>query len=302
MTTDQALRFLDALGRAGVATISFSGGEPLLREDLDLLARRALSWGIRPTVNTSGVLAVRHLDRLRSMDLVKLSLDGPEDVNDSMRGRGSYRAAVRGLDAMLGAGLKVRLVTTLTRANCAVGVVEHLLCLAESHRIGVLFQVFHPHGDALGLERFAPTPDQAEEVSDYLADRRFQGRRGLDNALYSLGFLRGRRHRVPLACQGGRLFVIVDALGRMTPCDRVRPVPEGRWTGGEFRVDGLSRVPTSECRGCAFSGSLTLNVLGNGPRGLAFVGEAMLREAAGVLVRKARRPRWTRGPGGGGAS
>lgn len=291
MPAERALEFVDALGRAGVATVSFSGGEPMLREDLDILARRAASWGISPTVNTSGVLVPRFLDRIRSMDLVKLSLDGPEETHDALRGAGSYRAARRGLVAIRRAGLPVEIEVTLTRANCTPETVDHVMELAKSVGAEAVFQVFHPHGDPADAERFAPTRDQAAEVADRLADLWLSGARRLNNDLFGLGFVRGRTGGIPLACQGGRLFVIVDAAGRMTPCDRVRPVPSIRWTGGEFRTDGVGRVPVSECRGCAFSGSLRLNVLGNGFRGLLFAGEAMAYEVIQAARRRLGRPR-----------
>ncbi len=289
MSPQRAIEFVDALGRAGVATISFSGGEPMLREDLDALARRAASWGMSPTVNTSGVLAPRLLDRIRSMDLVKLSLDGPEEVHDALRGAGSYRAARQGLVEIRRAGLPVEIEVTLTRANCTVETVKHVLELARSTGSEVVFQVFHPHGDTRDVERFAPTQEQAERVADCLADVAFAGTRQLNNDLFGLGFVRGRTGGIPLACQGGRLFVIVDAAGRMTPCDRVRPVPSVQWAGGDLDIRGVGRVPTEECRGCAFSGSLRLNVLGNGLRGLLFAGEAVAYEG----IRAARR-RWDR--------
>ncbi len=289
MSTEQALAFVDALGRAGVATISFSGGEPMLREDLDLLARRAAAWGMSPTVNTAGTLIPRFLDRIRSMDLVKISLDGREDEHDALRGPGTYRAAVRGLMEARRAGLPVEIEVTLTRVNCLPESADHVLDLARSTGSEVVFQVFHPHGRQADADRFAPRRDQAEALGDHLADVWFAGTGCLNNDLFSLGFLRGREGGVPLACQGGRLFVIVDALGRMTPCDRVRPVPEAVWQGGEFRVDGLSRVPVSECRGCAFSGSLRLNVLGNPVRGVVFAGEAMAYEALRAVRRRLAR-------------
>lgn len=278
MDTDHALKFIDALGRAGVVTISFSGGEPLLREDLDLLARRARHWGIRPTVNTSGVLGPRCVERVRSMHLVKLSLDGPEDVHDKMRGQGVYRLALAALEAIKGVNVQVRIEATLTRSNCSVETASHLVELAKRYRTQVLFQVFHPHCIYEDVDRFTPTKAQVEEVADYIAYLWCRRERAIENAIYSIVFLRGRKNPVPLACTGGRLFVIADALGRLTPCDRMRPSPQMQWDGGEFSGQGLERVPSTECQGCAFSGSLTLNVVGNGPVGIAFAGEALLYE------------------------
>ena len=47
MDTDAAISFIDGLADFGVPVILFSGGEPLLREDLFELADYARQQGIR---------------------------------------------------------------------------------------------------------------------------------------------------------------------------------------------------------------------------------------------------------------
>ena len=95
----QAQDLLAALARAGVIEVSFSGGEPLTRADLPDLAKRARRLGMRPSVNTSGVLLARHIERVRAMTRIKVSLDGREATHDALRGTGVYRAACEGLQA-----------------------------------------------------------------------------------------------------------------------------------------------------------------------------------------------------------
>src|SRR5665647_3009133 len=59
LDTGEALRFIDHLAEFKVPVILFSGGEPLLREDLIELVTYAKSKGIRATISTNGTLLSR---------------------------------------------------------------------------------------------------------------------------------------------------------------------------------------------------------------------------------------------------
>jgi radical SAM protein with 4Fe4S-binding SPASM domain len=48
---------------------------------------------------------------------VQVSLEGPQDIHDQIRGAGSFTAALAGVRILLEAGLKVSLNTTLSRLN-----------------------------------------------------------------------------------------------------------------------------------------------------------------------------------------
>jgi len=78
-TTEECKRIIDSMAVIGVGTIGWTGGEPLLREDLEELTEYAGSKGIAANVTTNAVL----LDRRRAtrlmeagMSAVQISLDG----------------------------------------------------------------------------------------------------------------------------------------------------------------------------------------------------------------------------------
>ncbi|MCK4627747.1 MAG: radical SAM protein, partial [Sedimentisphaerales bacterium] len=56
LTTDQGLALLDDLAQFGVPVVLFSGGEPLLRDDLCILIEHARSLGLRTVISTNGTL------------------------------------------------------------------------------------------------------------------------------------------------------------------------------------------------------------------------------------------------------
>jgi len=119
--TDEGKRLLDDLGEYGVPVVLFSGGEPLVRDDLVDLVGYAAERGIRPVLSTNGTLITPEKARqLRDagLEYAGVSVDGLPERNDDFRGReGAFDAAVRGIRACLDAGLKTGLRYTITERN-----------------------------------------------------------------------------------------------------------------------------------------------------------------------------------------
>ena len=57
LTTAEGTRMLDGLADYGVPVVSFSGGEPMVHDDLETLVAHAADAGIRPVLSADGALA-----------------------------------------------------------------------------------------------------------------------------------------------------------------------------------------------------------------------------------------------------
>lgn len=121
MVTAAATEMLEDLAGFGVPVVLFSGGEPMLREDLFELLRRAAALGLRAVLSTNGTLIdARAAGRLREAGVayVGVSLDGLAEVHDGFRGQaGAFDRALEGLRHCRRAGLKTGLRLVLTRRN-----------------------------------------------------------------------------------------------------------------------------------------------------------------------------------------
>jgi pseudo-rSAM protein/SPASM domain protein len=121
LSTTEAKRMLDELADYGVPVILFSGGEPLVRDDLVELVAYADSVGLRPVLSTNGTLITpEKAQALKDAGLkyAGVSVDGLRERNDRFRGKeGAFDAAIRGIEASLGVGLKTGLRYTITKAN-----------------------------------------------------------------------------------------------------------------------------------------------------------------------------------------
>ena len=135
LSTAEGKALIDDLAAYGVPVLLFSGGEPLVREDLPELVSYADDRGIRPVLSTNGTLLTRENAReLREAGLkyAGVSVDGLRERNDRIRGaEGAFDAAVRGIEACLDVGLKTGLRYTITEHNVAdlegvVGLLVHV--------------------------------------------------------------------------------------------------------------------------------------------------------------------------------
>jgi putative heme d1 biosynthesis radical SAM protein NirJ1 len=121
ISTAQAKTMIDDLAAYGAPVMLFSGGEPLVRQDLVELASHATSRGMRAVISTNGTLITKEKAReLKSVGLsyVGISLDGGEEVHDHFRKvPGSFKKALEGVANCQAEGLKVGLRFTINKRN-----------------------------------------------------------------------------------------------------------------------------------------------------------------------------------------
>ncbi len=107
---------------AEVPSVSFTGGEPTLREDLPKLVRCAARIGLRVNLITNGTLLTDSLAgdlRRAGLRSAQVSVEGPTAaVHDALVGvEGSFERTMRGIEALKGQGIYVHTHTTINRLN-----------------------------------------------------------------------------------------------------------------------------------------------------------------------------------------
>ncbi|MFQ5742465.1 MAG: radical SAM protein [Acidobacteriota bacterium] len=125
LSTDEALRVVDQISTLNPRTLLIlTGGEPLLRHDLDTLVSRATAAGMMVVLGTNGTMLTDERAcelAARGLSGVGISLDSLiARRHDEFRGKqGAWRATVRGIESARRAGLDVQIQMTLTRENFA---------------------------------------------------------------------------------------------------------------------------------------------------------------------------------------
>lgn len=120
LTTDQCKAVLDDLAEFKVPAVLFSGGEPLVREDIFELAGYARSKGLHVVLSTNGTLIDEKLAKTfveLQFAYIGISLDSAiPAIHDEFRGMpGAFERTMRGFRHCVEAGQKVGLRLTLTR-------------------------------------------------------------------------------------------------------------------------------------------------------------------------------------------
>jgi len=100
LSFEQIRHMLEDARDLGCEWLDLTGGEPLMRKDiLDIIAS-ATSLGLKVSMCTNGTLIDEHTaERLLEAGLVTVvvSLEGPRELNDALRGGGNYEKTMRAL-------------------------------------------------------------------------------------------------------------------------------------------------------------------------------------------------------------
>ncbi|MDH4247119.1 MAG: radical SAM protein [Deltaproteobacteria bacterium] len=166
LTTEEGRRLLDELAAHGTRAVVFSGGEPLLRQDVPELIAHARSLGLTPHLSSNGSLITADMARTLAqagVDYVGVSVDGLPEFNDPYRGLPEgFAKAVAGLNHAREAGMKTGLRMTLTRANA--GQLEAMLKVAREipvNRFYLSHLVYSGRGRTLSGNDLAPEESRA---------------------------------------------------------------------------------------------------------------------------------------------
>ncbi len=167
------LRVIDEGGEFGVATVLFSGGEPLVYPGFLSLVERATNRGMYPTISTNGALLTDAvIEQLAGMgaDHIHLSLPAAsDDLYDRMTGRaGDLPKVVRAMRKLKQCGFYIRAKVVLTCFN--IGTVGEILDLCRDCDVDFVhlarFQLTHR---ARGGVELSPSPAQfrtAHEIAE----------------------------------------------------------------------------------------------------------------------------------------
>ena len=183
--------FICDLADFNVPVILFSGGEPLLREDLFELASLAREQGIRVALSSNGTLitdeVAKEISKVGFAE-VGISLDGIGANNDRFRGKnGAYQAALEGIRNCVSLGLRVSLRLTITCFNYQE--IPPIFRLVEEEGIGrVCFYHLAYSGRADSLREADLNHSETRSVVDMICEHTLDiHRRGLRKEVLTVG-------------------------------------------------------------------------------------------------------------------
>lgn len=266
LTTADWLRVLQEARALGAVQLGFSGGEPLLRRDLEELVSEARRLGFYSNLITSGVnLDATRIQRLREagLDHIQLSFQAAtRELNDFMAATTAFEHKKAMARAIKASGYPMVLCFVLYRDN--ISQVPQMLALAEELAADyVELANTQYHGWALrNRDRLLPSAEQLRDAEQQVNAYRQQRQQRQMKIYYVVpDYFDGR----PKACVNGwgSTFLTVAPDGAVLPCHSARDLPGLQppntrqdslahiWRNSELfnRFRGLDWMP-EPCRSC----------------------------------------------------
>ena len=214
-------------------SFNITGGEPFLHQDIFEILEELRRRRFEIFLLSNGTLINKDKARFLSwlgMKGVQVSIEGPEEIHDSIRGRGSFASSLRGIEHLVNEGVMVSLNVTLSDINADR--LPDMVALSSSlgvQRLG--FSRLVPSGRGAELMDRILDRDRVRDLyrrifsvesdglkivtGDPLASQMFRSSNSLDEGTVPLG-----------GCAAGISGLTLLPDGTVLPCRRL-PVPIG---------------------------------------------------------------------------
>ncbi|NME77495.1 mycofactocin radical SAM maturase [Rhodococcus sp. 105337] len=224
LSTEQCKAIIDELQRMQVFYVNIGGGEPTVRSDFWELVDYATEHQVGVKFSTNGVRIDKKVAaRLAASDYVdvQISLDGATaEVNDAVRGPGSFAMAVRALENLSEAGFRdAKISVVVTRHN--VGQLDDFKALADRYDATLRITRLRPSGRAVDVwDDLHPTHDQQRQLYDWLVAHGEGVLTG--DSFFHLSAFGGDSGGGALPglnlCGAGRVVCLIDPIGDVYAC------------------------------------------------------------------------------------
>ncbi|MDX8364508.1 TIGR04053 family radical SAM/SPASM domain-containing protein [Cytobacillus sp. IB215665] len=230
LSFEEGKQLIDQIYEMDNPMLVFTGGDPLMREDVYDIADYAIKKGVRVSMTPSATPNVtkQAIEKAKEVGLARwaFSLDGPTaEVHDHFRGtKGSFDLTMNAIKYLHELEIPVQINTVISRYN--VDVLEEMAKVVEELKC-VLWSVFFLVPTGRGKESDMVSPVQHEQIFNWL---------------YELS------KKVPFdikttAAQHYRRVVIQQKMKEAKDTDRAIRYADALNEGKTGQIDGLGRAP-----------------------------------------------------------
>lgn len=268
LTTEEGKYLIKGIAQAGFRIMIFSGGEPLMREDIFELVDYARQQGLRPVLGTNGTFITPHVARrLREAGVMGagISLDSidPEKHDRLRHYPGAWKGAIAGMKSCRSEGLPFQIHTTVMEWN--YDEIEAITDLgvelgAVAHHVFFLV----PTGRAVNIEAEALRVGRYERLLRRILDKQREVKIELKPTcapqFMRIARQRGMNLRFTRGCLAGLSYCIVSPRGIVQPCAylniaagnvREQPFEEIWWSSPVF-LTLRTQEYKGKCGGCRY--------------------------------------------------
>jgi mycofactocin biosynthetic radical S-adenosylmethionine protein MftC len=219
LSTRECKAIIDELQRMQVFYVNVGGGEPTVRRDFWELLDYATAHDVGVKFSTNGSRITPAIAaQLAASDYVdvQISLDGASaEVNDRVRGPGSYDTALRAMHALADAGFQgFKISVVVTRENVAQ--LDRFKAMADDLGAQLRITRLRPSGRGADVwDELRPTAVQQRALYTWLLERG-------EEVLTGDSFFHLAAYGDPLPglnlCGAGRVVCLIDPIGDVYAC------------------------------------------------------------------------------------
>lgn len=225
LSTEECIDVARQLAQLGCRRVSMIGGEVFMRADWQTIVKSLTSRNIAVCIITNGyTLTERIIQALKDcrIESVAVSLDGPEDVHDAFRQKGSYKRAIDTIEILTKNNIPTSVISAL-RADNYKRLPELYETLKKYPIFAWQLQACSPMGNAKknGVE----VSFDAKYVIDFVV-------KNIKTAPFSMGcadnigyytenepITRGRPGACFTGCGAGITSIGIDSVGNVRGCE-----------------------------------------------------------------------------------
>lgn len=256
LNTSEVFSLIDQISAMGCQRLGLWGGEPLVRDDIAQIIAYAKRKGLYVTMDSNGHLVPEKIAELRELDHLILALDGPQEVHDLHRGKGSFSkvmAAIRQAHKII----PLWTITVLHKDN--IGCIDFILRAAGECGFMATFQLLH-HNEVLSRNQgalMAPALGYRKAIKKLIDEKRKGApiassfsylAHVLDWPDYSVNTYQAPVHNI--RCSAGNFYCNVDADGKVYPCSLlIEKIPALNFLEVGFKR-AFETLSGNGCRAC----------------------------------------------------
>ena len=229
LTTEQWCKVLTEARAMGAVQLGFSGGEPLLRKDLDQLVKHGRDLGFYTNLITSGIgLTEKRIAKLKQagLDHIQISFQGADpEINDAIAGRGkAFEQKFKMAKSVKAQGYPMVLNFVLSKQNIdQIEAVMELSCQLKADYVELATAQYYGWAYT-NRDHLLPSQEQlveAERQVNQFRDRQ-QGK-GPQFIFVTPDYYETR----PKACMNGwaSTFLTIAPDGSALPCHSAKMLP-----------------------------------------------------------------------------
>lgn len=260
LETQKILNTINRLFSSGVHYVIFTGGEPLLRDDIEEILDYAHRKGMYVALNTNARLLKQKIGCLKNLEELRLSLDGPERINDYLKREGSFRCTVQAIELAKKRKIPASLTAVLSRDN--LDWIDFLLTFAKEHKLKIGFQPASL--TYLGADEpnpFSPTLSRYKRAISYLIKCKLKGNKCIINSITGLRHIYHFPDEKKLSCLVGKLMFRLQPNGNIVSCPWGLKKERQRIMKIEDIMDHID-LSINSCSSCWCYNAVEINLIG----------------------------------------